>query len=85
MAAFTAALATVGRALVKHKSESVYVHLAAGCLLYLVAGHLPFVGGLITLGLALIGVGTLVATRFGGLWPGKNGPNSGPYRTTVDG
>ena len=84
VAAFTAALATVGRALVKHKSDSVYVHLAAGCLLYLVAGHLPFIGGWITLVLALIGIGTLVATRFGGLWPGKT-PPEGPYRTTAAG
>jgi hypothetical protein len=82
LAAFTAALATVGRALVRHKSESVYVHLAAGCALYLVSGHLPFVGGLITLALVLMGIGTLVATRLGGLWPGKN-PAEGPYRTMV--
>lgn len=82
-AAFTAALATVGRALVRHKSDSVYVHLAAGCALYLVAGHLPFVGGLVTLALFLMGIGTLVTTRLGGLWPGKAPPSEGPYRTVI--
>jgi hypothetical protein len=76
-----AVLATLGRALLKHKTDSPYVHLAVGCVIFLVVSHLPLVGGIVTLIVGLIGIGTLVATRIGGLWPGKN-PNQGPYRTS---
>jgi hypothetical protein len=65
-----------------HKTESPYAHLALGCALFLVVGHLPIVRGLVTLAVGLIGIGTLVATRIGGLWPGK-APASGPYRSTL--
>lgn len=81
-AAFCAVLATLGRALVKHKTGSPYAHLAVGCLLFLVAGHLPVVGDLATLVLGLVGIGTLVATRAAGLWPGKGAPQD-PYRTAA--
>jgi hypothetical protein len=82
-AGFCAVLTTIGRAFVRHKSESPYVHLAVGCAVYLVAGHLPFIGGFLTLALGLVGIGTLVATRVGGLWPGKTNGGEGPYRTSA--
>lgn len=82
-AAFCAVLATVGRALVKHKTDSPYAHLAVGCLLFLVVGHLPVVGDLATLVLGLVGIGTLVATRVAGLWPGKDAPPQAPYGTVA--
>jgi hypothetical protein len=82
-AAFCAVLTTVGRALVKHKTDSPYAHLAVGCLLFLVVGHLPVIGDITTLALGLIGIGTLVATRIAGVWPGKRGPSEGPYRTAA--
>lgn len=82
-AAFCAVLTTIGRALVKHKTDSPYAHLAVGCLLFLIVGHLPLVGDLATLAIGLIGIGTLVATRVGGMWPGKRPPAEGPYRTAA--
>lgn len=82
-AAFCAVLTTIGRALVKHKTDSPYAHLAVGCLLFLIVGHLPVVGDVATLVLGLIGIGTLVATRMAGMWPGKQPPFEGPYRTAA--
>jgi hypothetical protein len=83
-AGFCAVLTTIGRAFVRHKSESPYVHLAVGCAVYLIAGHLPFIGGILTLALGLVGIGTLVSTRVGGLWPGKNtNAGEGSYRTSA--
>ena len=77
-----AVLTVVGQALLKHKTESPYVHLAVGCALFMFVGAIPFVGTLVTVAIALVGIGVLVATRAAGLLPKKNGaPNSGPYRT----
>jgi hypothetical protein len=36
--------AALGAALVRHKSVNPYVHLAVGCLVYLVLGAIPWVG-----------------------------------------
>ncbi|HEY2368571.1 MAG TPA: polymer-forming cytoskeletal protein [Polyangiaceae bacterium] len=83
-AGICAVLATVGKALIGHKSDNPHVHLLVGCLLFLVSGAIPFVSGLVTLAVVLTGIGVVVATRAAGV--GKNGPTSaGPYRSTLAG
>ena len=52
---------------VRRSSLSTYVHLALGCAIYVVLSSLPFVGHFVTAAVALIGFGTLVATRGAGL------------------
>jgi hypothetical protein len=80
-AGIAAALATAGGALVHHKSPNAYVHLAVGCVGYLVLSSLPWVGGLITAVVVLIGIGALVATRAAGFMPSRRQREQGPYRT----
>lgn len=81
-----AALTVLGAALVRHKSENVYVHLAVGCAIFLFVYPLPFVGPPLVMGLLFVGVGVLVSTRFAGYFPGKKKPaddtvlGDGPYR-----
>jgi len=79
-AGISATLTTVGAALVHHKSPNPYVHLAVGCALFLVASYLPWIGGFVTAGVVLFGIGTLVATRGAGFFARKT-KNDGPYRT----
>lgn len=81
-AGICAVLATVGKALVGHKSDNPHVHLLVGCLIFLVSGAIPFVSGLVTLAVVLTGIGVVVATRAAGT-VGRNGPDSGPYRSTL--
>ena len=74
-----AVLTTAGAALVGHRSQSAYVHLAVGCIVLLLVGAIPYVGGMVTAALQLTGIGSLVATRGAGLFP-KRGSNGHPYR-----
>lgn len=80
-----AVLTAVGSALVRHKSDNVYVHLAVGCALFLVLGALPYLGSLVTVALLFTSIGVVVATRGAGLFNPKNGtpPPSTPYRTAA--
>jgi hypothetical protein len=78
-AGICAALTTVGAAIIGGRSKSPYVHLAVGCALFLVLGAIPFVGGLVTAAVVLVGFGALVATRGAGFLAKKE-PNGGPYR-----
>jgi len=82
-ASMCAGLTATGAALVRHRSTNPYVHLAVGCLVYLVVGFVPFVGGLFTAALVLAGIGVLVATRLAGFVPRRKRDNKseGPYRT----
>jgi len=80
-AGICAVLATVGKALIGHKSDNPHVHLLVGCALFLVSGAIPVVGGLVTLGVVLTGIGVIVATRGAGTIGGASAPSSGPYRT----
>lgn len=81
-----AALTVLGAALVRHKSENVYVHLAVGCGVFLLVYPLPFVGPPLTFALLFVGVGVLVSTRFAGYFPARKKAASveldgeGPYR-----
>jgi hypothetical protein len=80
-ASICAVLTVVGEALIKHKTKNPYVHLALGCLLFLVLGAIPFVGGFIKAAVTFIAIGTLVATRGCGYFKKKVPPAEGPYRT----
>lgn len=81
-AGICAALTTAGAALMRHKSKSPYLHLALGCVLFLLASSLPWIGGFVTAGVVLFGIGALVATRGAGFFVRKT-KNEGPYRTAA--
>jgi hypothetical protein len=74
LAGLAATLTTLGQALMGHKTQSPYAHLALGCALYFVLGILPVVGGFVHLAAILIGIGALFATRAAGIVPGKAAP-----------
>lgn len=78
-----AVLATVGKALVGHKTDNPHIHLLVGCAVFLVSGAIPFVSGIVTLAVVLTGIGVVVATRGAGTLAAANGRASyaGPYRT----
>ncbi len=79
-----AVLTAVGSALVRHKSDNVYVHLAVGCAVFLVLGSLPYLGGFVTVALLFTSIGVVIATRGAGLFNPRNGkPPSTPYRTAA--
>jgi hypothetical protein len=79
-----AALTVAGEAILRHRTKNQYVHLGAGCAMFLVVGSIPWVGGFATAALALIGVGVLVATRGAGFVKRGKKPGEGPYRTAVE-
>ena len=80
-----AALTAVGAALLHRRTSSPYVHLAAGCVLYLLLSSIPFVGGFVTAFVAVLGVGALVQTRAAGLVPRSGaGLGGGSYRPAPD-
>jgi cytoskeletal protein CcmA (bactofilin family) len=85
LAAMCAVLSVVGEALLRHKTENPYVHLAVGCGLFVALSAIPWVGHIAVLCVVLAGVGVLVATRGAGFFVRKNGgrgPSSGSaYRT----
>jgi hypothetical protein len=64
------------------------VHLAAGCVLFLFLGAIPYLGGLVKAAVVLTSIGSLVATRVAGLIPTKkSGPSNGgsvPYRSGAE-
>lgn len=78
-ASLCAVLETVGRALVRHKSQNPYVHLALGCFLFLALSAIPYVGPVVTVATLLFATGILVTTRLAGLIQKKNG-GAQPYR-----
>lgn len=64
--AIAAVLTTFGAAVSGHRSQNPYVHLLVGCVAFLLVGVIPFVGGLVTLIVVMIAIGTLVTTRLAG-------------------
>jgi hypothetical protein len=68
-----AVLTAVGGAILRRWTSNVYLHLAAGCALFLVIGFIPVVGPLVTAILVLTGVGVVVATRAAGYVPPRGG------------
>lgn len=77
-----AALTVLGAALVRHKSDNVYVHLAVGCAIFFFVYPLPYVGPPLTFGLLFVGVGVLVSTRFAGFLPSKKKAPAPPTSET---
>jgi cytoskeletal protein CcmA (bactofilin family) len=73
LGAMCAVLSVVGEALLRHKTENPYVHLAVGCGLFVALSSIPWVGGFVVLAVLLAGVGVLFATRGAGLFVRKNG------------
>lgn len=77
------AAVVVGAMVAGHKSQNVYVHLAAGCALFMVAGFIPWIGGWVQAAMVLAGIGGMVATRAMGFLEKKTPPgfpNPLPYR-----
>lgn len=74
-----AVLTTLGGALIHHKTDNAYAHLAVGCAVYLVLSSLPWVGGLVTFVMVMFGIGAIVATRGAGYVRKRS--DQGPYRT----
>lgn len=73
-AGIVAVLRTVGAALIRHRTENRYLHLALGCLLFFVVGFIPWLGDWITLAVGMMGLGAVLSTRAAGLWPrGRDG------------
>lgn len=79
-----AALTVIGAALVRHKSENPYAHLAVGCALFFVVYPLPWIGPWLVAALMAVGIGALVTTRVAGYFPEKKKKlevaSEGPYR-----
>jgi hypothetical protein len=66
-AGIVATLAVVGNALIGHRTKNRYLHLALGCAILLVAGNLPWLGELVTFVAICFGLGSVIASRAGGL------------------
>lgn len=74
-----AVLGTLGGALIHHKTDNAYAHLAVGCAAYLLLSSLPWIGGLVTLLVVVSGFGAIIATRGAGFY--RKRVERGPYRT----
>ena len=83
VAVYAYMLATAGGALVQHKTKNPYLHLAAGCALFMLISAIPYLGGFVTFAVVVICMGAVVATRGAGFLAGKNRRDSGPYRTAT--
>jgi hypothetical protein len=59
----------MGSAIVSHRSENPYVHLAVGCGVFLIAGFIPYFGSFITGLILFAGLGAFAATRAAGFIP----------------
>jgi hypothetical protein len=72
--AIAAVLTTFGAAVIGHKTQNPYAHLLFGCAAFLIIGAIPYIGGIATFAVTMIAIGTLYATRIGGLMAKKPGP-----------
>ena len=77
-AGLVAVLSTVGEALLRHRTKNPYLHLAAGCVLLLVVGSLPWIGGAVTAIASILGIGIIVATRGAGILPNRTNSTPSP-------
>jgi hypothetical protein len=68
-AGICAALSAMGSALVAHRSENPYVHLAVGCGVFLILGFIPYFGTFLTGLILFAGLGAFAATRAAGFIP----------------
>jgi hypothetical protein len=82
LGAMCAVLSVAGEALLRHKTENPYVHLAVGCALFVALSAIPWVGGFVVLAVLLASVGVLFATRGAGLFVRRSGNgHHDPYRS----
>ncbi len=81
-ASVCAVLETIGRALVRHRSQNPYLHLGLGCGLFLGATALPWIGPIIGTIVVLLALGVLVSTRGAGLLH-KTLRGAQPYRSAT--
>jgi cytoskeletal protein CcmA (bactofilin family) len=75
--------AVIGEALVRHRTQNAYVHLAIGAAVVSLAGALPYVGGLVSLLALFASIGCIVATRGAGLIKPRLSDGQGPYRSAL--
>jgi hypothetical protein len=68
-----AVLTAVGSAMLRRWTGNAYLHLAAGCALFLLLGFIPYVGVWVTVAVILTGIGVVVATRAAGYIPPRGG------------
>jgi hypothetical protein len=62
-------LSAAGGALLGRWTHNPYLHLAAGCAVFLLVGFIPYLGTWLTVFVVLTGIGTVVATRAAGFIP----------------
>jgi hypothetical protein len=67
-AGICAVFTSLGAALLRHRNDNPYVHLAAGCALYCVLSSLPIIGTLVTILAVLVATGVLISTRAAGFF-----------------
>ena len=67
-AGICAVFTSLGAALLRHRNDSPYVHLAVGCALYCVLSSLPVIGTVVTVVAILVATGVLISTRGAGLF-----------------
>lgn len=79
-----AVLQTGGELLLRQRTTNPYVHLAAGCAIFLVLGALPWVGSWVQAIVMLMGLGTTVALLMAQRQQRRGLPmGPEPYRTTA--
>jgi uncharacterized membrane protein HdeD (DUF308 family) len=75
-AGICAVFTSLGAALLGHRNENPYVHLAVGCVLYCVLSSLPIIGTLVTLVAVLVATGVLISTRAAGFFSDSDDDDS---------
>jgi hypothetical protein len=82
-AGICAVLSAAGSALLSRWTHNPYLHLAAGCVLLLLVGFIPYAGTWLTVIVVLTGIGTVVATRAAGFIPPKSHYSAGAAQPTA--
>jgi hypothetical protein len=72
-AGICAVLTAVGGVMLRRWTINPYLHLAAGCALFLLIGLIPYVGAWVTVIVVFTGIGVVVATRAAGYIPPRGG------------
>lgn len=71
-----AVLTALGNALGRHRTDNAYVHLAIGCVVFLIVTSIPYVGDIAMLVAVMTGFGAFVATRGAGLFGSERSANA---------
>jgi cytoskeletal protein CcmA (bactofilin family)/uncharacterized membrane protein HdeD (DUF308 family) len=75
-AGICAVFTSLGAALLGHRNDNPYVHLAVGCALYCVLSSLPIIGTLVTVLAVLVATGVLISTRAAGFFSDRDDDDS---------